>query len=40
MLVDSLPKSASDHFKIIDCGMKSFPDRSAQPRTLTAMRSA
>ena len=25
MLIDNLPKSPNDYFKIIDCGMKSFP---------------
>src|SRR5947208_1543242 len=25
LLVDGLPRSAKDHYKIIDCGMKSFP---------------
>src|SRR5437868_5721238 len=37
MLVDKLPKSASDHFKIIDCGMKSFPIEALSHAPLTAM---
>ncbi|MFL5327405.1 MAG: MmgE/PrpD family protein [Gemmataceae bacterium] len=37
MLVDNLPRSASDHFKIIDCGMKSFPIEALSHAPLTAM---
>jgi 2-methylcitrate dehydratase len=37
LLVDNLPKSASDHFKIIDCGMKSFPIEALSHAPLTAM---
>lgn len=31
LLVDNLPRSAKDHYKILDCGMKSFPIEAAQP---------
>ena len=37
MLIDNLPKSASDHYKIIDCGMKSFPIEALSHAPLTAM---
>jgi 2-methylcitrate dehydratase len=37
LLIDNLPKSASDHFKIIDCGMKSFPIEALSHAPLTAM---
>jgi 2-methylcitrate dehydratase len=37
MLIDNLPKSAKDHFKIIDCGMKSFPIEALSHAPLTAM---
>jgi len=37
MLVGGLPKSAADHYKIIDCGMKSFPIEALSHAPLTAM---
>src|SRR5262245_14768464 len=37
MLGDNLPKSSKDHFKIIDCGMKSFPIEALSHAPLTAM---
>jgi 2-methylcitrate dehydratase len=37
MLIDNLPKSSKDHFKIIDCGMKSFPIEALCHAPLTAM---
>ncbi|MGI9015238.1 MAG: MmgE/PrpD family protein [Phycisphaerales bacterium] len=37
MLTDDLPKSQSDHYKIIDCGMKSFPIEALSHAPLTAM---
>jgi 2-methylcitrate dehydratase len=37
LLIGNLPKSASDHFKIIDCGMKSFPIEALSHAPLTAM---
>ncbi|MDG2053536.1 MAG: MmgE/PrpD family protein [Phycisphaerales bacterium] len=37
MLTDDLPASASDHYKIIDCGMKSFPIEALSHAPLTAM---
>jgi 2-methylcitrate dehydratase len=37
MLIDNLPKSAKDHYKIIDCGMKSFPIEALCHAPLTAM---
>jgi 2-methylcitrate dehydratase len=36
-LTDALPKSAPDHYKIIDCGMKSFPVEALSHAPLTAM---
>ncbi len=36
-LIGSLPKSAKDHYKIIDCGMKSFPIEALSHAPLTAM---
>ncbi len=36
-LIAGLPKSASDHYKIIDCGMKSFPIEALSHAPLTAM---
>ncbi len=36
-LVGGLPRSASDHYKIIDCGMKSFPIEALSHAPLTAM---
>jgi 2-methylcitrate dehydratase len=36
-LVGGLPKSSSDHYKIIDCGMKSFPIEALSHAPLTAM---
>jgi 2-methylcitrate dehydratase len=37
MLVDGLPRNTNDHFKIIDCGMKSFPIEALSHAPLTAM---
>ncbi len=37
MLIDNLPKSSKDHYKIIDCGMKSFPIEALSHAPLTAM---
>ena len=37
MLTDQLPRSSSDHYKIIDCGMKSFPIEALSHAPLTAM---
>jgi 2-methylcitrate dehydratase len=37
MLVDKLPKAGGDHYKIIDCGMKSFPIEALSHAPLTAM---
>ncbi|MGD9690925.1 MAG: MmgE/PrpD family protein [Phycisphaerales bacterium] len=34
---DGLPNSASDHYRIIDCGMKSFPIEALSHAPLTAM---
>jgi 2-methylcitrate dehydratase len=39
-LIDNLPKSSSDHYKIIDCGMKSFPIEALSHAPLTAMMKA
>lgn len=36
-LVGGLPSSSSDHYKIIDCGMKSFPIEALSHAPLTAM---
>src|SRR5439155_12693671 len=37
MLVGGLPRSGADHYKIIDCGMKSFPIEALSHAPLTAM---
>ena len=37
MLADNLPSSPGDHFKVIDCGMKSFPIEALSHAPLTAM---
>lgn len=37
MLTDNLPTSGGDHYKIIDCGMKSFPIEALSHAPLTAM---
>src|SRR5438552_2493350 len=37
LLIDNLPKSPSDHYKIFDCGMKSFPIEALCHAPLTAM---
>lgn len=37
MLLDKLPKSSSDHYRILDCGMKSFPIEALSHAPLTAM---
>ncbi|MCH2134866.1 MAG: MmgE/PrpD family protein, partial [Phycisphaerales bacterium] len=37
MLTDNLPTSSSDHWKILDCGMKSFPIEALSHAPLTAM---
>lgn len=37
MLIDHLPRSQKDHYKIIDCGMKSFPIEALSHAPLTAM---
>ena len=37
LLIDHLPKSASDHYRILDCGMKSFPIEALCHAPLTAM---
>jgi 2-methylcitrate dehydratase len=37
MLVDALPRSPGDHFRIVDCGMKSFPIEALSHAPLTAM---
>ncbi len=37
MLTDDLPKASGDHYKIIDCGMKSFPIEALSHAPLTAM---
>ena len=37
MLTDALPSSPSDHYKILDCGMKSFPIEALSHAPLTAM---
>jgi 2-methylcitrate dehydratase len=36
-LVGGLPRSGADHYKIIDCGMKSFPIEALSHAPLTAM---
>jgi 2-methylcitrate dehydratase len=37
MLTDNLPAKPGDHYKIIDCGMKSFPIEALSHAPLTAM---
>lgn len=37
MLTDGLPASPRDHYKVIDCGMKSFPIEALSHAPLTAM---
>ena len=37
ILLDKLPKSAGDHYRILDCGMKSFPIEALSHAPLTAM---
>jgi 2-methylcitrate dehydratase len=37
LLIGGLPKSSTDHYKIIDCGMKSFPIEALSHAPLTAM---
>lgn len=37
MLTDGLPSSKNDHYKVIDCGMKSFPIEALSHAPLTAM---
>jgi 2-methylcitrate dehydratase len=37
MLLSKLPASAADHYRIIDCGMKSFPIEALSHAPLTAM---
>ena len=37
MLTDNLPTKPGDHYKIIDCGMKSFPIEALSHAPLTAM---
>jgi 2-methylcitrate dehydratase len=37
MLTDNLPTSGGDHYKILDCGMKSFPIEALSHAPLTAM---
>jgi 2-methylcitrate dehydratase len=37
MLTDALPTSPKDHYKILDCGMKSFPIEALSHAPLTAM---
>jgi 2-methylcitrate dehydratase len=39
-LVGGLPRSGADHYKIIDCGMKSFPIEALSHAPLTAMMKA
>jgi 2-methylcitrate dehydratase len=39
-LTDKLPKSKDDHYRIIDCGMKSFPIEALSHAPLTAMLKA
>jgi 2-methylcitrate dehydratase len=39
-LTANLPRSSGDHFKIIDCGMKSFPIEALSHAPLTAMMKA
>ena len=37
VLLDKLPRSAGDHYRILDCGMKSFPIEALSHAPLTAM---
>ncbi|MBL8763921.1 MAG: MmgE/PrpD family protein [Phycisphaerae bacterium] len=37
VLLDTLPRGAGDHFRILDCGMKSFPIEALSHAPLTAM---
>ncbi len=37
MLLDKLPKATGDHYRILDCGMKSFPIEALSHAPLTAM---
>lgn len=37
MLLDKLPTSSGDHYRILDCGMKSFPIEALSHAPLTAM---
>jgi 2-methylcitrate dehydratase len=37
MLMKDLPKSSGDHYRILDCGMKSFPIEALSHAPLTAM---
>lgn len=37
MFLDKLPRSAGDHYRILDCGMKSFPIEALSHAPLTAM---
>ncbi|HEX2837129.1 MAG TPA: MmgE/PrpD family protein [Phycisphaerales bacterium] len=37
MLLDKLPKGSGDHYRILDCGMKSFPIEALSHAPLTAM---
>jgi 2-methylcitrate dehydratase len=37
MLTDNLPRSKRDHYKVVDCGMKSFPIEALSHAPLTAM---
>jgi 2-methylcitrate dehydratase len=36
-LIDALPRAASDHYRILDCGMKSYPIEALSHAPLTAM---
>jgi 2-methylcitrate dehydratase len=36
-LIDGLPRSSSDHYRILDCGMKSYPIEALSHAPLTAM---
>jgi 2-methylcitrate dehydratase len=37
MLIEALPRSAKDHYRILDCGMKGFPIEALSHAPLTAM---
>ncbi len=37
MLLEKLPRTSSDHYRILDCGMKSFPIEALSHAPLTAM---